>query len=234
MHPEISVIIPALNEEKYIKYPLSGLKKQTFTNFETIVVDGGSEDRTAKVAKSAAKVIVDRRRGVSAARNKGAEAAKGKILLFIDADTKPSPKLLETYHHIFADKSTIAATGPIYPLERTKCSISVGYKIVSIAFVKTSIFLGKPSIVGSNFAIRADKFKKSGGFNEKLMTYEDWDLSGRITKYGKIRYSEDAKVHTSARRIMAWGLFGYFLFYLTDMIMYHALKKTRNNYNVIR
>ncbi len=234
MPPEISVIIPAFNEEKYIRYPIEGLKSQTFTDFETIVVDGGSEDRTVQVARRSSKVIESRKRGVSGARNKGAEIAKGRIFLFLDADTKPSKGLLEAYHKVFSDKEVVAATGPIYPLEKTKRRINMGYSFVSILFVKLSIILRKPKIVGSNFAIRADKFRKSGGFNEKLMTYEDWDLSDRIKKYGKIRYSDDAKVYTSARRIIAWGISGYFLFYLINIIMYHVLRKTRNNYKVIR
>ena len=119
-------------------------------------------------------------------------------------------------------------------MEKIKGRISIGYSFVSVLFVKLSIILRNPTIVGSNFAIRADKFRKSGGFNEKLMTYEDWDLSGRIKRYGKIRYSNDAKVYTSARRIIAWGISGYILFYLTNIIMYHALRRTRNNYKVIR
>ena len=234
MPPEISVIIPAFNEEKYIKYPMEGLRKQTFKDFETIVVDGGSEDGTVRIARRFAKVIVVRKRGVSAARNAGARIARGRILFFLDADTKPSPGLLETYHRIFSDKSVAAATGPVYTLEKTKRRIILGYKFVSVIFVKASILAGNPLIVGSNFAMRADKFKKSGGFNEKLITYEDWDMSGRIQRYGRVEYSDDATVYTSVRRILAWGVFGYFLFYLTNVIMYYALKKTRNNYKVIR
>ena len=78
--PEISVIIPALNEQKYIGNPLGGLKSQTFKDFETIVVDGGSKDRTVSIARKSAKVIVCREKGVSAARNRGAAAVRIYIL----------------------------------------------------------------------------------------------------------------------------------------------------------
>ena len=232
--PEISVIIPALNEQKYIGNPLSGLKSQTFRDFETIVVDGGSRDRTASIARKSAKVIVCREKGVSAARNRGAAAAKGSILLFLDADTRPSRDLLRVYHEIFLDKSVASATGPIYPLERTKKRIRLGYSIVSVAFVKLSILVGSPHIIGSNFAARASSFRKCGGFDEKLLTYEDWDLSGRIKRCGTVAYSDRAAVHTSVRRVAAWGVFGYFLFYLTNMIMYHVLRKARSNYGEYR
>lgn len=234
MKPEISVIIPALNEEKYIHYALDGLKSQTFRNFETIVVDGGSDDKTVSIARKHAIVLHCKKRGVSAARNRGAQAARGRILLFLDADTRPTKALLHEYHSVFADEKVVASTGPVYPLERTRTRIRAGYYLVSVALVRLSIFFGSPSIVGSNFAVRADKFRKAHGFDESLLTYEDWDLSGRIKRYGTVKYSRSAIVYTSARRIMAWGILGYFLFYLTDMIMYHALRKTRKNYGVIR
>lgn len=232
--PEISVIIPAFNEQKYISNALSGLKSQSFRDFETIVVDGGSTDSTVSLARKSAKVIVCKEKGVSIARNRGAKIARGRILLFLDADTLPSKDLLSSYHKIFEDSAVIAATGPVYPLEKTKRRISLGYSIVSVAFVKLSILAGNPCIIGSNFAVRADKFRKARGFAENFPTYEDWDLSGRIKVYGKVVYSDNASVYTSVRRVAAWGVFGYFIFYLTNMIMYHVLRKTRTNYGAIR
>ncbi|MDE1768825.1 MAG: glycosyltransferase [Candidatus Micrarchaeota archaeon] len=232
--PYMSVIIPALNEQKYIKYPIDGLKKQTFRDFETIVVDGGSEDRTRSIARKHAKVTVALRKGVAAGRNKGAVVSRGKILVFIDADTKPSRALLATYADAFKDKRVVAATGPIYPLEKTSRRIRLGYGFVSVPFVKLSILLGRPSIVGSNFAVRTESFIKAGGFDPKLITYEDWDLSMRLKKFGKIVYLDDAVVHTSARRIVAWGVWGYLLYYVINMFMYTFLKRARKNYTEIR
>ncbi len=234
MAVEISVVIPALNEQKYIKYSLSGLKRQTFKNFETIVVDGGSEDGTAALARKYAKVIMYTKRGAASGRNRGAKIAKGRIILFLDADTKPTPRLLETYSKIFSDKDVAVATGPIYPLERTRATVRLGYSFVSKSFTRLSILIGLPAIAGSNFAVRADAFRKAGGFNEKFITYEDWDLSGRIKKYGKIVYSKDAVVYTSARRVLAWGVIGYFLFYAINILMYYFLRRARTNYTDIR
>ena len=232
--PEISVIIPALNEGRYIGYPLEGLKRQSFRNFETIVVDGGSEDGTVRIARRSARVISGMRKGVGAARNAGAKAAKGRILLFLDADTKPSPGLLRAYHVIFSNSEAVAATGPIFPLEKARRGIRWGYSFVSTLFVRSSIIMGIPTIVGSNFAVRSSVFKKSGRFNENFITYEDWDLSGRLKRYGKIVYSDDAKVYTSVRRVMVWGVFGYFMFYLTNIIMYYTLRRTLKRYWPIR
>ena len=75
--PELSVIIPALNEEKYIGHAIAGLRKQTFRDFETIVVDGGSIDRTCEIARGYARIFVHRKRGAGRARNFGAKKARG-------------------------------------------------------------------------------------------------------------------------------------------------------------
>ncbi len=234
MAPEISVIIPALNEQKYIGQVLSGLRQQSFRDFETLVVDGGSRDRTQQMASKHAKVIVSRRPGAGAARNAGARRSRGDILLFLDADTRPSPGLLKAYHDVFLDEGVIASSGPIYPLEKTPARIRFGYKFVSVYFVKASILLHRPSLVGSNFAVRAHAFSKARGFNEKYITYEDWDLSNRLKRYGRIVYSNNAVVHTSARRVEAWGVSGYTIYYLVNMLLYHLIRKPRKSYKRIR
>lgn len=234
--PAMSVIIPALNEEKYIRHVLEGLMEQTFKDFEIIVSDNGSEDRTREIARKFPKVrvVVEKRRGISINRNTGARAAKGELLVFLDADTKPSERLLEAYYGAFKDKRTVAATGPIFPLERTNRRTRFGYRLVSEFFVKSSIMAGRPSVIGLNFAVRKKVFQKIGGFNEKFVTYEDWDLSLRLRKEGRIGYVDGAVVYTSARRIKAWGISGFFLYHAGNVVRYHILKKPKENYELIR
>lgn len=85
---EISVIIPAYNEERYIEKALDSLKKQSYKNFEIIVVDDGSTDRTREIVKKFKQVILinGKHAGPGASRNLGAENAKGEFLVFVDAD----------------------------------------------------------------------------------------------------------------------------------------------------
>ncbi len=234
MNPEISVIIPALNEENYIRHAIEGLSAQTFRNFETIVVDGGSKDKTIKLAEKHAKIIIQKKPGAAVARNSGARAAKGRLLLFLDADTRPSPGLLETYRKVFKEDDVVAATGPVLPLEKARATVAAGYFFVSMVFVKASILLSRPCIVGSNFAVRKDSFMKAKGFNSKMITYEDWDLSLRLKKKGRIKFVDKAEVKTSVRRINAWGVFGFFAFYVNNMARYTFLKKPRKEYGQIR
>ncbi len=234
-HPHISVVIPAINEEKYIKNVFAGLDAQTFRNFEVIVVDGGSKDRTRDIAKKHAKVIIEKRKGTGRARNAGAEIAKGEVLVFIDADTKPSEELLMSYNKAFDDDKVVAATGPILPLEKdSRLAIRLGYSFVTKYILRIAMIFGRPSVVGSNFAVRKDAFDKAGGFDKKMMTYEDWDLSNRLKKFGKIAYLKEAIVKTSTRRVVRWGIVGYIIFYIEDMIRYHLFKKTKSNYKQIR
>ncbi len=230
---KISVVIPALNEEKYISTTLEGLNKQTFKDFEIIVADGNSQDRTRQIAKRYGRVVIEKRKGIGVGRNAGARIAKGEILVFLDADTKPSKDLLKIYSAAF-NNGIVAATGPILPLEKVGADVGLGYLIVSILFVKLSILVGKPSIVGSNFAVKKSTFNKVHGFNPNLLTYEDYDLSDRLKKYGKIAYLNDAEVLASARRVMAWGVFGYFIYHVENMFRWHTIRKPRTDYPLIR
>ncbi|MEM3638847.1 MAG: glycosyltransferase [Candidatus Micrarchaeaceae archaeon] len=231
----ISVVIPTYNEEKYIGKALFALSRQSFKDFDIIVVDKESTDKTRKIAKSyGARVIMVRRPGIAIARNAGAKAAKGPVLLFIDADTVASKDLLALYAKAFSNPDVIAATGPILPLERRDPLMMASYKFVSVLFVRLSIAVGRPSIVGSNFAIRKDVFDKVHGFNEKFLTYEDWDLSNRIKRFGRIAYLPKAIVYTSTRRVDSWGISGYFTYHVGNILRYHLLKAPKKEYKPIR
>ena len=82
-----SFIIPALNEEDYVEPCVRSIQGQTCKDYEIIVVDNGSTDRTAEIARQlGCKVVNEQKRGISHARNKGAKIAIGDILCFVDAD----------------------------------------------------------------------------------------------------------------------------------------------------
>jgi len=91
----ISVIIPAYNEEEYIEQTLKALKQQTFTNFETIVVCNGCTDKTAQIAKKYTSKVFEIEKGLTNAKNLGAQKARNETLFFIDADTIPSRNVLK-------------------------------------------------------------------------------------------------------------------------------------------
>ncbi len=85
----VSVIIPAYNEEKFIEQCLLSVRNQTYKQFELIVVDDGSKDRTVEISKKYADLVIKQNHlGCGMARNAGAKAASGDILVFIDADMR--------------------------------------------------------------------------------------------------------------------------------------------------
>ncbi len=234
MDPEISIIIPTYNEEKNIGRLLESIERQSFKNYEVIVVDSNSEDNTVEIAKRYnAKVINESRRGVSIAKNRGAKEAKGSILYFIDADTELFENTLENIKAAF-DGNTACASGPIYPLENTGISIRLWYFFNFVILVKASKKIGKPSFVTPNLSIRADIFRKVNGFNESMKTYEDCDLSIRASKYGNMVYSKGIRIKSSARRILAWGLPKYIRFTASNSYRYYIKGKPRSDYEPIR
>ena len=105
----ISVIVPAFNFEKYIERCLKGVLRQTYENFEVIVVDDGSKDGTTRVCEKIAKtdnrikVIAKEHGGVSKARNCGLDSASGELVTFFDSDDFPEPTVLEEYARAYEE-----------------------------------------------------------------------------------------------------------------------------------
>ena len=222
MEPFISIIIPALNEEKYIETTLKALKNQDFKGkFEIIVADGRSKDNTVKIAKKYAdKVTVVKKRGIGTARNAGAKVARGKLLLFLDADSIPLYNALTEVSKKFKKKGIVGAGFPVVALSPYFKDFII-YWTYNI-FMKTTIKYGNPQIPGICCAYRKETFDKVDGFNEDIETLEDYDLSSRIGKHGKTICIEESLVLTSPRRFEAWGrvkaIFMYLGFYFKYLL----------------
>lgn len=205
----ISVVIPTLNEEDRLPFTLKCLRNQDFSGkYEIIVADSCSVDNTVRIArKYADKVVIDRRGGVSAGRNAGAKAARGEILVFLDADTYVLPNFLSTIHKHFKDKDLVGLQIALMP---TSFKYIKWYAIHS-PFHRISFELNFPIFTcGSAFACRRRAFFEVGGFNEKLRLGEDTELAMRLVKYAKERgkyvgYTSETFVITSSRRLEGWG-----------------------------
>jgi len=177
--PKISVIIPCKNEVRDIKACIKSINDQTFSkkNYEIIVIDGGSTDGTLEFLDKQNHVRVfqefGEHRSPANARNMGANMAKGKILVFMDADVMFNNIYLETIYEHFKDKSVSAVT--------TKTQD-----------VKNSTFLAKcyyaercasmPKRLAGVQCVRNDIFENLGGFNPKLGVCEDVELWQRFVK----------------------------------------------------
>src|SRR5665647_654206 len=134
--PMISVIIPTFNEEENIAQCLVSLTHQTVprTEYEIIVVDGGSKDDTCGIAgKYADKVFSQTSKKVGGARNDGIMEAKGEIVATTDADCILPPNWIELIKTDFQDQNLVQLYGPVYPIE-----VGFGNK-VSLLLANTSV-----------------------------------------------------------------------------------------------
>ena len=107
--PEISIIVPVYNAENYLDNCIKSILNQTFEDFELILVNDGSTDKSSHICNyykkidSRIKLINKKNGGVSSARNKGLEVAIGKYIGFVDSDDYIHPKMYETlYNYIIA------------------------------------------------------------------------------------------------------------------------------------
>jgi len=205
MKPKVSIIVPTLNEEKYIEKTLLSIKAQNLkAPYEIIVSDGASKDNTVKIAKKYVnKIVVYKKRSPAIQRNRGAKYSKGEFLVFVDADTILLPNTIGEILKVLNKKNIVLATCPILPIE---------YKVRNHLlfwfynqFLVISLKTKKPQVTGTIMGLRRKDFFKVGGFSEKKDILEDFDFSERMAKIGKVGITNSTCVLTSSRRIEKWG-----------------------------
>lgn len=204
----ISIIIPTLNEENTIENTLRSLKELSDHDYEIIVSDGKSKDKTIEIAKKhGAKVIIyegDARQTISHARNLGASKATGDFFVFLDADViipdinnffKKALSLFE------AQKKLVGLTTRIkvHPELETLAD-----KFILSIFDYINLFLnnilGFGGASGEFQMIRASAFRKLKGYNEQISVAEDVEMFQRLAREGKTRIEMSLKVMHPGRR----------------------------------
>ena len=119
---DVSIIVPTLNEEKYVERCLNSLSKQRyFGTYEIIVADGHSSDKTRSIAKKYAdKIVIEHTRTIAAGRQAGARVATGKLIVYTGADVVVPSDWLSRICAPFADKKVVAAFGSLIPSDGTE------------------------------------------------------------------------------------------------------------------
>ena len=209
-----SIIIPTLNEEKLLPFLLGQLneyRKNEFTEFEVIISDGGSEDRTVEISNTLAdKTLTFEKedlRTISSGRAMGANHAKGDFLIFLNADVKFEniSRFFKTIKEKFinSDYAAMTCTVKVFPDQE-----EFSDKIFS-AFINNYIsflnWIGLGMARGECQVIRKTVYWTAGGYNPVLAAGEDFELFTRIRKNGKVLFAREIIVYESPRRYHKWG-----------------------------
>ncbi|MBU4512270.1 glycosyltransferase [Patescibacteria group bacterium] len=202
----LSIIIPTLNEEEYLPKLLNCLQSQKLKDDEIIVSDGDSKDNTVKIAKKhGCQVIISTKLSPAHQRNKGAQKAKGDLLLFLDADTLLPANFFQSVLKEFKKRKLDVASF-YFKLNSNKLT----YKIASVfGYINCFLFHRiHPISIGAGILAKKQYHKKIGGFDESLLIGEDHLYSASIKKSGgKFGLIKSRKILFSTRRFKKEGFF---------------------------
>lgn len=233
--PYFSVIIPTLNEEKFLPKLLDDLKKQKEDNFEIIVVDGDSEDRTKEVAGTYKKnftnfkILDAKKRNVSYQRNLGAKLASGTYLIFLDADMRVSSSFISELKKEIGKRKNLIFIPKIFPQSRLYQD-KIIFNLANF-LIELSQYAGKPFSAGGSMIFQKDFFHFMGGFDDKLFLAEDHEIIQRARKFGIMaKVLKNIKIKISLRRMEREGRFDIFVKYLIASI--HTFTKGQINKNI--
>ncbi|NLW75762.1 MAG: glycosyltransferase [Methanomicrobiales archaeon] len=202
----ISVVIPAFNEEKRIERSLIALSNQTVPRdqYELIVVDGGSHDKTCQIAQDYADLVfVQESERVAGARNDGFLRSRHGLVATTDADSIVASNWIEQAIDSFSDPDVVLSFGPVTPIERN--DVNRRYSLLFNGLIK----FGAHSrlyyyTLGCNTAFRKDALLKAGMY--RIMDAgDDLEIAVRMRKMGKVQFAPEMKVGFDFRRYHEFG-----------------------------
>lgn len=194
--PSLSIIIPAMNEADHLPETLEAVGPST--GIETIVVDGGSEDDTVRVAESRRARVLHSEPGRAIQMNAGAAAATGQILLFLHADTRLPFGFLDQVRSTLESPGVVAGAFRL-AFDDTRPSLRLIEAGANRRSVARQLPYGDQAIF-----MRRDTFDQLGGFRE-LPVMEDYDLIRHLRRRGRVAIAP-TPVITSARRWIEHGI----------------------------
>ena len=180
--PKISIIIPSLNQGRYIKQTMDSILQQDYSNIEVLVVDGGSTDETLNILKSySTKIrwISKKDHGQSEAINKGLRLTSGEICGYLNSDDLLLPGSIEIIAQKFIDKNVMWVTGD-YQIVNTdgnqiQSAIVIYKRFLRLFSSRTMLSLVNYIIQPSTFW-RRELIEKIGNFDESLFYVMDYDF----------------------------------------------------------
>ncbi|MGE5785995.1 MAG: glycosyltransferase [Myxococcales bacterium] len=201
----ISVIVPARNEECYIRPCLSAIRdaaSHVSIPVETVVVLNRCTDATEQIAlESGARTVSDGSRCLARVRNQGAQACRGDIIVTCDADSRVHPLMLA---RVLAELANGAVGGGVdVRIDRRSRGIAFTEALLHLSMLLTRVSAGA-------FWTTRETFERVGGFNEAMLMGEDYEFARRLRTWGKGRAAPfvtlwDTPLLTSARKFDRYG-----------------------------
>lgn len=209
---KFSVIIPTLNEEINLPQLLLSFAKQTEKDFEVVVSDGKSEDKTREIAlefqKSLdLKFVESPKRKLTSQRNFGAKNAGGDYLIFLDADYKADENFLAVLLQTIKNSNVDVVVPTTIP--KTKSVFWRTYYSFANKCLPFALFFRKPFAVGSAICVKKEMFEKVGTYDDAIYIYEDQYLVQQLFKFGAKIVFAKAKLYFSTRREERDGKFKF-------------------------
>lgn len=238
---DISLIIPAHNEEQFIAGCLDSVLENAPARFvEIIVVDNASTDRTSEIASGyrQVRVIHESHKGITYARQLGLIEAKGSLLAYIDADTRLPRGWVDRVEEMF--KKSPRIVGLSGPYRYNDGSWSMKYLLNAICWLVLPIgywFFGY-MLIGGNFVAKKEMLMEAGGFDKNILFYgEDTDIGRRLHNKGRVVYDANLYIYTSTRRFYGHGLFKlnaiYLINYLWIVFFHRPFSSTYSDIRIV-
>lgn len=221
---KISVVVCAKNEEKIIESCLRNLSKQ-IVRPEIIVVDGWSSDNTVKISKKYAKVVKDNKKGLGEARNVGWKAAKGDIIAYCDADSRPKKDWAKKICELIEDCDCVS--GPLISYDGSRI-MKINFKVWADLFPRFLSFFGLNMVWGANMAFKKKILKK---YRFRLRFLEDYDIGQRFRNdKKKIKFSKEISLPVSSRRFQEGFCRTCFKYYVIGFLKIKLFGKRDSGY----
>lgn len=219
--PRVSVIIPAYNAEKYLRSCLISLREQSFRDFEIVVVDDGSSDKTFEVASSYADRVIrtPHNLGVGEARNLGASRARGEIFVFTDADVVVPPHWLKRLVQNI-DKGFKCVGGPYQGCLGDSFIEKFAY--LELVYRRRNFGEFVNTTVANNFALTREVFFELGGFPDRYRC-EDLRLSFKISRKYPIFWDRENGVYHHFKPSLKEYLKQQFYFARDTVLSYYEI-----------
>ena len=213
LKPQFSIIIPTLNEAKYLPRLLEDLSSQTYQGFEVIIVDGESDDQTvakARLFKSKLpllKILTSPKRHVCTQRNLGAQNASADILIFSDADNRLPPYFLQGIKYRWESNNVDILTCWLKPDISNRQNDAIALAINTFFELQSTV---KPTyLLESFFVISSKCFTLIGGFDESIDYAEGKSIIQPAISHGfSAKIFKDPVYTFSFRRLRKYGVLG--------------------------